>query len=251
MAYYFKMPGNKAAILAKLQKEILPLQGYKTALNNNAVQVVPQAIGQAFPNKEFPLGAVHEFVITSPESSAATDGFMGAITSKIMTNGGACLWFLPRIKIFPPALKSFGIDPEKIIFIELQKERDVLWAMEEALKCQGLSAVIAEMQTLSFIASRRLQLAVEQSRVTGFVLRNNPRSINTTACISRWQISPLPTVAEDELPGVGLPRWKVDLLKVRNGTPGNWIIEYDGEKLRQVIPPSNLKIIPALIRKIG
>jgi len=123
--------------------------------------------------------------------------------------------------------------------------------MEEALKCEGLSAVIAEMQELSFVASRRLQLAVEQSRVSGFIHRNNPRNINTTACITRWQVSPLAAECEDDLPGVGFPRWKVSLLKVRNGTPGNWIIEYSGGKLRQVIPKSNQTIIEVPIRKTG
>ena len=63
--------------------------------------------------------------------------------------------------------------------------------MEEALKCDGIAAVVGEIQELSFTVSRRLQLAVEQSRVTGFILRNNPRNLNTTACVTRWKITPL------------------------------------------------------------
>ncbi len=99
--------------------------------------------------------------------------------------------------------------------------------MEEALKCEGLAAVIAETPELSFTASRRFQLAVEQSRVTGFVIRNNPKNL-ATACLTRWKISSLPTVSEDGLPGVGFPRWNVELLKVRNGTPGIWQLEWAG-----------------------
>ena len=41
-----------------------------------------------------------------------------------------------------------------------------MWAIEEALKCDGLAAVIGEMKELSFTNSRRLQLAVEKSHVT-------------------------------------------------------------------------------------
>ena len=48
---------------------------------------------------------------------------------------------LPRT-IFPPALKSFGIAPDKIIFIDLKKEKEILWAMEEALKCDGLQQLL-------------------------------------------------------------------------------------------------------------
>ena len=131
--------------------------------------------------------------------------------------------------LFPPAFKSFGIDPDRIIFIQLQKEKDLLWAMEEALKCNGLSAVVCELQELSFTSSRRFQLAVEQSAVTGFILRINPRKLVPTACVSRWRIS---SVASEvtEVPGVGFPKWNVELLKIRNGKPGAWQVEWAAGK---------------------
>ncbi len=166
-----------------------------------------------------------------------------------MKKGGASIWINPSQTIFPPALKSFGIAPERIIFIELRKEKEMLWAMEEALKCEGLSAVIGEIKELGFTDSRRLQLAVEQSQVTGFVLRNNPRNINTTACITRWQIKSLPSELENKMPGVGFPRWNVDLLKVRNGKPGNWQMEWVAGKFRH-IPESGL-LVPVQQRKTG
>jgi protein ImuA len=92
--------------------------------------------------------------------------------------------------------------------------------MKEALKCNGLSAMIGEMPELSFTTSKCLQLAVIQSQVTGFILRNNPRSTNTTTCVTRWEITSLPNEPADNMPGLGSPRWNVELLKVRNGTPG-------------------------------
>ena len=98
--------------------------------------------------------------------------------------------------------------------------------MEEALKCEALSAVIGELRDLDFTASRRLQLAVEKSRVTGFVIRHVRKKINTTACVTRWKISHLPSEMIDQLPGIGFPRWKVELLKVRNGKPGAWEITW-------------------------
>ena len=151
-----------------------------------------------------------------------------------MSSDGAVIWISASRIIFPPALKSFGIAPDKIIFIDLQKEKEIMWAMEEALKCKGLSAVIGEMQELNFTASRRLQLAVEQSKVTGFILRRNPRSINTTACITRWQITSAQSELMDDLPGVGFPRWNVELLKVRNGYPGKWQIEFAAGHFRHI-----------------
>ncbi len=103
--------------------------------------------------------------------------------------------------------------------------------MDEALKCSALSAVIGEMQEISFTGSRRLQLAVEQSQVTGFILRQNCRKPNTTACVSRWKITALPSLRKDfgmvdDMPGVGFPRWRVELLRMRNGRSGIWDIAW-------------------------
>jgi protein ImuA len=168
------------------------------------------------------------------------------VLAPLMQNGGTTIWIVAGKNIFPPALKAFGIAPDKIIFIELKKEKEILWTMEEALKCEGLSAVIAEIPNLGFNASRRLQLAVEKSKVTGFVLRINPRNITTTACVTRWQITSLRSQLPDGMPGVGFPRWKVDLLKVRNGKPGSWDIEFIAGRFRQV---NTIAAIPLSIQQ--
>lgn len=243
------MPATKADIIAQLQKDILPLQGFKPIGNGNLINTGLGVIKNVFPKNRFPLGAVHEFCCAGEEDATATSGFIAGILSALMRSGGASIWISSSHKIFPPALKSFGIAPEKIIFIDLQKEKDILWAMEEALKCIGLAAVIGEMRELSFTASRRLQLAVEQSRVTGFIIRRNPHNLNTTACVTRWKITSLPSESEDDLPGIGFPRWNVELMKVRNGKPGNWEIEWMNESFRHVYQPA--PIIHAEQKKTG
>ena len=243
------MNKSKADIFARLQKEILPLQGFKSALTRTAIDIGPGPIKHAFPGAAFPLGAVHEFICNGPESATATSGFIAGILSALMKHSGASVWVSSSRKIYPSALKFFGIEPDKIIFIDLQKEKDVLWAMEEALKCEGLAAVVAEMQELSFTASRRLQLAIEQSQVTGFILRQYSRNLNTTACVTRWKVSSISSVLPDDMPGVGFPRWQVELLKVRNGKPGKWEIEWVNEGFRSIYQA--VPIIQTQQRKTG
>jgi protein ImuA len=38
----------------------------------------------------------------------------------------------------------------------------------------------------------------------------------------------------DGMPGVGFPRWNVQLLKVRNGKPGAWQIEWSADGFRHI-----------------
>lgn len=228
------MPATKAEIIAQLQRDILPLQGFKPTPNGIAVDMGLGSMKYAFPNQTFPLGAIHEFCFSQAADSAATIGFIAGIIAILMQRGGAALWISSSRTVFPPALKSFGIAPDKVIFVDLQKEKDILWAMEEALKCDGLAAVVGELRDLSFTASRRLQLAVEQSRVTGFIVRRDPHSLSANACVSRWEITSLPSELPDNLPGVGFPRWNVDLLKIRNGKPGCWKLEWTGKRFRHI-----------------
>src|SRR6185312_9083778 len=228
------MQETKPDIIARLRREIIPLHALKAVLNTTGINAKLGVLTTAFYNGAFPLGAIHEFIYSEAGDAAVTGGFIAGILASLMQSGGVSVWIGSSGTIFPPALRYFGIDPEKIIFIELQKDREILWAMEEALKCDGLAAVIGDIPEVSFTASRRLQLAVEESRITGFLLRNNPRSLVTTACATRWKITSLASEPAGEMPGIGFPRWNVELLKVKNGKPGNWQIEFAAGRFRHI-----------------
>jgi len=237
----------KKDILLQLQKDILPLQGFRPPAAGSAVDMGLGPVAKAFPNHAFPTGAVHEFLSTGAENAAASGGFIAGLLAALMESDRVCVWISASRTLFPPALKAFGIEPDRVIFIDLRKEKDVLWAMEEALKCKGLAAVVGEIQEISFTASRRLQLAVEQSRVTGFILRHHPRTLNTIACVARWKITSLPSTLEEGMPGVGFPRWKVALLKIRNGRPGTWHMEWSAGAFHLI--PDIITSLPELQRR--
>lgn len=220
------MPSSQSDIISRLQSEILPLQGFKSPVGKLPVSIPLGPINTAFPNNRFPLGAVHEFICSSAEQLAVTTGFIAALFATLMKNGGVCLWISAARTVFPPALKHYGIDPASIIFIDLHNQKEVAWAVEEALKYDGLAAVVGELYDINFTTSRRLQLAVEKSQVTGFLLNRKKGNAGTNACLTRWQISALPSAPIDDLPGIGHPCWKVALLKVRNGRPGVWDITW-------------------------
>jgi protein ImuA len=208
-------------IVQELQKRIVAMQG-STKSCNERLSMGLGPIEAAFPEGTFPTGAIHEFVSTEAESAASTSGFLTGLLNRMMRRKGFCLWISSRRQVFPPALKLMGIAPEAVVFIDLQNDKDVLWAVEEALRCEALIAVVGELKELTFAQSRRLQLAIEQSGVTGFIHRVQPDAENATACVARWRITPLAGILEEGMPGVGFPKWNVELTKVRNGRPGSW-----------------------------
>lgn len=230
------------------------MQGCKPLVGHTAADVGLGQLKNVFPNDVFPIGAVHEFISKSNEDASASSGFMAGIIAALMKGGGACLWISAANTTFPPALKWFGIEPDKVIFVRLQKSKDMLWAMEEALKCNGLATVVGEIPELDLTTSRRLQLAVEKSGVTGFILRRNPKQLITTACVTRWHITSLPSALPEGMPGVGFPRWTASLLKVRNGKPGSWKIEWKAGSfhlLPEEVPAALPTILPAKTGSYG
>jgi len=240
---------TKKQIIDQLKKEILLKQGYKP-IPADATRIKGlEQIEAAFPNGVFPVGMMHEFVSPQAEHSAASGAFIAGLLESLIEQSGICLWVSVGRTLFPPALKKFGIEPDSIVFVDARREKEVLWVTEEALKCEGLTAVIAEIRDLNFVQSRRLQLAVEQSKVTGFVLRNQVIKPSTTTCVARWQITPLPSEPKDGLPGVGFPRWQVELSKVRNGMPGIWQVEWRGNAFALLNPAESTLVVP--IRKVG
>lgn len=237
-------------IIARLQGDILRLQGQPPAAKQPAGRVNLGPVLNAFPYKVFPVGAVHEYITTTPAATAATAGFVAGILNGLMRHSGPCIWISRDRLLFPPGLRSFGLSPERILFVNAGKGKDLCWAMETCLQMDGLSAVVGELPDLDFTASRRLQLSVEKSGVTGFILRQKPPNLHPTACVSRWQITPLASYYPEYLPGVGVPCWQVELLKIRGGKPGSWQLSWIEDAFR-ALPDTATDITSIPLRKIS
>lgn len=230
------MTTTQQEIIARLRLDIAAWEGCRPNKTGEGESFGLGPIEQAFPGKVFPTGALHEFVSNSPEQTAAIGGFLSGLIQVLLKDGGICIWASYSRRIYPPALKRFGVNPDRIVFIDVPREKDVLWVTEEALKCSGIAAVVCETRHLDFQESLRLQHAIEQSQVTGFILRKDAKHIPNTVCMTRWAIRPLKTQLRPGLPGVGHPRWQVDLLRVKHGQPGSWTFEWKNKQFRYVQP---------------
>jgi len=237
-------------IIAQLRQDILRMQGQRPATDRLAGKLPLGSVLDAFPHSVFPTGAIHEYISATPAAMAATTGFITGILSGLMRNSGPCIWISPDPVLFPPGFSAFDVKPDRILFVQARKERDICWAMETCLQMDGLSAVVGELPGLGFTASRRLQLAVEKSGVTGFVLRPKPRSPHHTACVSRWQVKPMTSYYPDDFPGVGVPCWQVELLKIRGGRPGAWRLAWMNGSF-QPLPDTHAVTASSILRKIG
>ena len=146
--------------------------------------------------------------------------------------GGMVLWCLPRPDLYGPGLAAHGLDPARLVLVRAPRDAEILWAMEEGLRAPGIAAVVGEVGSLAAVASRRLQLAAERSGITVFLLRrwrNGGQAAHEralpNAAVTRWRIAALPSKSLPGEPGVGRPRWRIELLRCRGGEPASWEVE--------------------------
>jgi protein ImuA len=222
------MPENKHDIIHQLRQDILLLQGFKVPVGGSPPDLGLGQIERAFPYGIFPTGAIHEFITHSEEDLGATTGFLGAMLGRLMKDGGTVVWIGPWGTTVAEGLTYYGVDPDRFVFVAPPTLKKALWALEETLRCDRFLAVVAEISELNFVQSRRLQLVVEQSRVTGFLLRHRPRQKTPVASVAQWRVTALPTQSQEDRPGRGFPRWKVDVLKIRNRSPVSCVVEWTG-----------------------
>lgn len=162
------------------------------------------------------------------ETPAAATGFTAVLAQRTQ-RGGAIVWALQRDDLHAPGLQGFGIDPDRLILVRVDKDADVLSVQEDALRTRGVTAAIGEVDKIDLTAGRRLQLACEGGGATGFVLRRKlyATSLQQTpmqaAAATRWRIGAAPSAMQE--PGLGRPRWAARLDRCRGGRTGAWIME--------------------------
>jgi protein ImuA len=125
-----------------------------------------------------------------------------------------------------------GLIPARtLIHITLPRAADVLWAMEEGLRCTSLAAVIGEVwgapPVLDFTATKRLATRAEASRLPCWLVRRGAVP-DLSAARNRWRVASLPSLAHPYDPQApGDPRWQVELFRSRQAHPGTWVATYD------------------------
>src|SRR5579875_1953097 len=216
---------TRRARLVELRQYLAAAEGLGQAVGT----VLPfgaAAIDRALPWGGLPLAALHEIEsgsIASGGAGAAT-AFLAGILARL-TPGRPVLWCLRQPDLHAPGLARAGLLAKRLLLVRTPNERELLWAMEEGLRSCALAAVVGEVETLSTAASRRLQLAAETAGVTGFVLHRSAGTAVASAAVTRWRVMALPSVPVAGEPGVGRPRWQVELLRCRGGMPGAWEVE--------------------------
>jgi protein ImuA len=213
-------------------------------------------------------GALHEIAAPSEAHLAAATGFVLGLAARGRTH--TC-WLAEDMALaesgapYGPGLDAFGLAPERLLTVSVARPRDLLWAMEEALRCRAMGVVIGEWRdsAVSMVALRRLSLAAAESGALALLLRAAPPTEASTAA-TRWIVgaSPSPggggspnevrrggvifkknspppgSLSRADLPPPGggeeenRLRFAAHLVRNRRGPLGSWILEWSDSNER-------------------
>ncbi len=182
-------------------------------------------------------GALHEISAPGEAHLAAATGFALGLASGARN----LLWIAEDMALnesgtpYGPGLDLFTLAPERLLTAAVGHRRDLLWAMEEALRCRALGAVIGELRggALDAVAVRRLSLAAATSGALALLLRAQPADDASTAA-TRWIVGAAPSTAQTQF-GPGAPRFAANLIRNRRGPLGSWILEWRDQDERFIL----------------
>ncbi|MBU0723343.1 MAG: hypothetical protein KJ904_10150 [Alphaproteobacteria bacterium] len=183
-----------------------------------------------------PRGSIHQLEGVPGDTSVLS--FAAGLTSRCAGPDGRALWLRLRRdrqetgEPYGPGLARYSLPPDRLMLVEARAIPDLLWALEEGLRCTGFSVALAEGISPDLTASRRLQLAAEASGVTALLVSPGPVRTRSVA-LTRWRVTAAPSAR-----GVHRPRWQVELLHCRGGKPGSWIMEWDDAALGFAVVPA-------------
>jgi len=229
---------EERAPLPELREHIRRIER-PTAPTHGVLPFGVAAIDRVLPSGGLARGALHEILGASGDeedgalAAAFAAGIVGRLAAQRSLGGdGMVLWCLPRPDLYGPGLAAHGLDPGHLVLVRAPRDDEILWAMEEGLRAPGIAVVVGEIGVLPAVASRRLQLTAERSGIIALLLRRwrdggqaaRERAL-PNAAVTRWRIAALPSRPPSGEPGVGRPRWRVELLRCRGGEPACWEVE--------------------------
>jgi protein ImuA len=204
-----------------------------------------------------PPGVMHEIHAEAARSGAAALGFALGQARALLRPERPAVYFMQLAhagdelgRPHGAGLAAFGFDPNRLVFVTVRTVAELLWAMEEALACRAVAAVIADLcgepKAFDFTASRRLAMRAASGGASLFVLRYGAERVASAAQL-RWCVAPAPSGEmrfDPQAPGEA--RWQVVLERSRLGHAGSpnessWLVSWNND----FEPAGNRKQPPA------
>ena len=237
--------------LAMLRRNLALIAGGRLLSSDKRIATGHPGLDAAFGGG-LARGRVHELFAAEAEDGPSAAGFAAMLALLAVGRRAPIFWLRTdeaerRGGIYGPGLIELGGDPDSLVLGQAPDAKALLRVAADAARCPGLGALIVEAHGkcagLDLTASRRVAVAVEQSRASLFLLRLEAEAA-PGAADTRWAVSAGPSQAlEANAPGA--PTFDIELLRRRSGPAGmRWRLEWNRDRLSFTDPALPGAVVP-------
>jgi protein ImuA len=215
---------SRGRLIQALRDQIARLEGARRPVDDGAaVSSGCEPLDRLLPGRGFRRGTLVEWLAIGEGSGAETLALHAA--REACRDGGALVVLDRAQQFYPPAAARLGIELERMILVRARNQADHAWALDQALRCPAVAAVLAWPEKLDEHTFRRLQLAVEQAGGLGLLVRPERVRHEPSWAEVRLLVEPRPAPAPE-----ARRRLSVCLLRSPGGTSGRSVeLEIDDE----------------------
>lgn len=209
-------------LVEKLQEQIARLEGVRRPQDTAAVSSGCEALDHLLPEKGFRRGTLVEWLAEGDGAGAETLALIAA--QNACGTRGTLVVLDPAGEFHPPAAARMGLELDQMILVQASNAADNLWALDQALRCPGVAAVLGWPERLDGRTFRRLQLAAEQGGGLGLLVRPESARHEPSWADVRLLVEPQPCATK------AARRLKIQVLRSRGqSSSGILDVEVDDE----------------------
>jgi hypothetical protein len=164
---------DRESVLRKLRNDLgclLPKTGNETQA---IYSTGSESMDEMLPRGGLRRDAITEWVADSESSGAAVLSLIAAANLlSISVKSGPLVVVCGESGFYPPAAVALGLSVDRIIWVRPKRHADLVWSIDQALRCESVAAVWAHAGAhLDDRDARRFQLASEAGQTAGLLVR--------------------------------------------------------------------------------
>jgi hypothetical protein len=165
---------TRAAVVDRLRAQLERLEGSTDRGAGTILSTGSRALDRLLPHGGLRADAITEWVSQAEGSGAAALAMIAAANHLHDSAGGPGSGG-PLVVVgsfYPPAAVALGIAAERIVWVRPSGGAELVWAIDQSLRCESVAAVWAQVGAdLDDRDARRFQLAAETGGTPGLLIR--------------------------------------------------------------------------------
>ena len=156
-------------VVADLRRQLQGMERTHLPRERRCVTSGFPALDQVLPQGGLEAGSLVEWLSQGPGSGTLPLALQMA--RQVCDERGLLVMVDRTHRLYPPALETWGFSLQRLLWVRPKSVEDERWAVDQALRCPGVSAVWCSMGALDSRWLRRFQLAAETGGTLGLLER--------------------------------------------------------------------------------